>query len=103
MVTPAAASPAEESGPTKAWPLQNSAAPTLNISRWLNAVYNNWTFGYMSPILRKGRQQFKSGEHLVQEDLYEVPDYMRAEVLAATLWYVIRRDQTVACANIIQY
>jgi hypothetical protein len=40
----------------------------------------------MNPILRKGKGQFKNGDHLVLEDLYEVPDDMKSDVLAASFW-----------------
>jgi hypothetical protein len=39
------------------------------------------TFAYMRPILRKGSRQFKGGHHLTQEDLYDVPDYMKSRRL----------------------
>lgn len=39
------------------------------------------TFAYMRPILRKGHRQFQDGHHLTQEDLYDVPDYMKSRRL----------------------
>jgi hypothetical protein len=52
-------------------------------------VYQSWFFSYMAPILRKGCQQAKSGQHLVQDDLFAVPDFMKARVLVATFWCVL--------------
>jgi len=68
----------------KAWP--ENFGRERNIKRWLLGIYNRWSYSYMNPVLRKGRRQFKDGEHLLLEDLYEVPDDMRSELLVERFW-----------------
>ena len=46
-------------------------------------IFESWSYSYVNPILRKGRQQFKTGNHLTADDLFDVPDDMRAQVLAS--------------------
>lgn len=53
---------------------------------WFRNVFTSWSFSYMNPILRKGKQQFKDGHHLTLEDLYDVPDDMKSEYLVKRFW-----------------
>jgi hypothetical protein len=53
---------------------------------WFRNVFTSWSYSYMNPILRKGKDQFKDGHHLTIEDLYDVPDDMRSEYLVKQFW-----------------
>ena len=67
----------------KAWPETVKAS---GCCPRLRGLYSSWSFSYMNPILRKGKDQFKEGDHLEIGDLYKVPDDMRSEVLVARFW-----------------
>ena len=47
----------------------------------LERLVKCWTFSYMRPLLRKGRRQFLDGSHLTGDDLFDVPDSMKAKDL----------------------
>lgn len=50
---------------------------------WLYQIYNVWTYSYMNLVLTKGKNQtLKDGTHLMQDDLYRVPDSMRSNLLS---------------------
>lgn len=50
-------------------------------STWWRAIYGKWSYSYMDPILKKGRRQFKSKEHLEMSDLFQVPSDMHSRSL----------------------
>ena len=65
------------------WP---SDEPSLSCGRRL---YNELTYSYMNPILRKGANQFKDhGEPLTLDDLYRAPSSLEADVLVEEFRYV---------------
>jgi len=54
---------------------------------YLRQLYKRWTYSYMGKILRKGSQQtFDDGTHLVQDDLFPVPETMEAEHVEKQFW-----------------
>lgn len=57
--------------------------------RWLYRLGESWSYSYMGPILRKGRRQFKDGEHLTHDDLFEVPEDLRSSDLVTKFRYVL--------------
>jgi len=67
-----------------------------NNARWpetvgtkVQQVFQAWTFSYMSPLLQKGRRQFMEGHHLDQDDLYNLPDSMKAQELVSKFRCVV--------------
>jgi hypothetical protein len=92
---PDAAIPPEQMSPPKqpqpqrhrkdtSWPETRPHKNSLFL--WLSLTYSRWSYSYMNPILRKGRRQFKDGDHLELEDLYRVPQDMEANYLSAQFW-----------------
>jgi len=80
----------EEEPPKKEqtpWPIQKSCSfKSKDIRHRLYNLYQTLSFSYMNPILSKGQQQFTAtGQHLVLEDLYRVPDELRADQLVSAL------------------
>jgi hypothetical protein len=51
---------------------------------WFQQTLKSWTYCYMRPLLRKGKKQSLDGEHLTQDDLYDVPEKMKSEVLVSS-------------------
>lgn len=69
------------------WPEDPDASADLRCSpcRFIARQFQNWTFSYMSVVLRKGAEQRKAGAaHLGQEHLYVVPESMTSPILAAS-------------------
>ena len=71
-----------------------------NASQWpeitgnlFHRIVKSWTFCYMRPLLRKGRQQSKGGAHLVQDDLYQVPDTMKADHLVTEFSELYQQEE----------
>ena len=51
-----------------------------------NDLFSSMTYSYMSRILEKGRKQFKNGDPLRTDDLFRVPDDMKADTLVSAFW-----------------
>ena len=62
--------------PAKVWPEEEG--------NWFQQVFQSLTFSYMRPLLQKGKRQFLDGDHLTQEDLYQVPPSMTGKDLVIT-------------------
>ena len=60
--------------PKQPWPEDTS-------NHWYQKLTQSLTYSYMGPLLQKGRRQFLDGDHLTQEDLYQVPSSMNAKDL----------------------
>jgi len=60
---------------------------------WIRNLYQQWSFSYMNPILSKGQHQFQTGNHLVLDDLYQVPDEMRADHLVSRFWELYQSNE----------
>ena len=52
-----------------------------NGGSFLGNLYQSWSYAYMYPVLKKGKGQFKEGQHLSLQDLYPVPENMEATFL----------------------
>lgn len=70
---------------SKPWPVDNRSSYA---SLWeaFTDMCNSLTYTYMNPILEKGRNQFKSGDHIDVDDLFEVPPHMSSAVLVSRFW-----------------
>ena len=53
---------------------------------FIRDMYELLSYSYMNRIFEKGMKQFKSGEHLDLEDLFEVPKDMSAAYLVDKFW-----------------
>ena len=73
---------------TKPWPVHRQ--PKSSLREALRDLYMTLSYSYMNPIFQKGMNQFKSGEHLDLEDLFEVPSNMSSAHLVERFWYVER-------------
>lgn len=71
---------------SKPWPVDRRNHATLR--EMLRNLYLSLSYSYMNPIFEKGVNQFKSGEHLDLEDLFEVPPGMSSAYLVEKFWYV---------------
>ena len=60
--------------PKQPWPEDTSI-------HWYQKLIQRLTYSYMGPLLQKGRRQFLEGDHLTQDDLYQVPSSMIAKDL----------------------
>lgn len=65
------------------WP---ESIPVHSVCGWCCRLWNNWSFSYMKKLLKKGNLQYKNGEHLTQEDLFDVPADMCADHLVEKFW-----------------
>jgi len=97
--------------------------PSVVLRRQLYGAYQRWTYSYMNDILRKGyRQQQRrrkrrgrpsSGsvgddttddneehDHLVQDDLFAVPETMESEHLLEKFRYVVGNLKYCVCVNV---
>src|SRR3569623_1133970 len=67
----------------------NHAWPETSSRRRIRDIFNSWTYGYMKPILRKGRRLFQEEEQLEIGDLFEVPSNSTSEYLVKLFWCVL--------------
>ena len=68
----------------KPWPVDRRKHATLR--ERLRNLFMTLSYSYMNPIFEKGMNQFKSGEHLDMEDLFEVPPSMSSAYLVEKFW-----------------
>uniref|UniRef100_A0A7S3L4V8 ATP-dependent transporter ycf16 n=1 Tax=Amphora coffeiformis TaxID=265554 RepID=A0A7S3L4V8_9STRA len=74
---------AVESG-GRPWPAHQGKHSSLR--GVLHETYESLSYSYMNRIFEKGMKQFKSGDHLDLEDLFEVPQDMSSAHLVDKFW-----------------
>jgi ABC-type multidrug transport system fused ATPase/permease subunit len=70
--------------PSSTWPEVTGGRTTR--------IFKSWTFCYMKALLKKGKQQSLGGAHLIQEDLYDVPDTMKAKRLVELFSEIYKQE-----------
>ena len=66
------------------WPVHEGKHSSLK--GVLGEMYESLSYSYMNRIFEKGMKQFKSGDHLDLEDLFEVPQEMSSANLVDKFW-----------------
>lgn len=74
----------QKGGNRRPWPVDQGNYASFGAI--LRDFYASLSYSYMNRIFEKGMKQFKSGEHLDLEDLFEVPENMSSAFLVDRFW-----------------